>query len=119
MAAFAERVDFVAVDSAGCGALLKEYGQLLGTAPASEFASRVVDVTELLAAKGPCDEPVPSTRMSCTMPPAICSMRRVSSAAPLAVLRAIRGIQLRELPGADRCCGSAGIYSTAGALTLP
>jgi glycolate oxidase iron-sulfur subunit len=31
--------------------------------------------------------------------------------APLAVLRAIPGLELRLLPGSDRCCGSAGIYS--------
>ena len=30
---------------------------------------------------------------------------------PLAVLRAIPGLRLRLLPGSDRCCGSAGIYS--------
>ena len=29
----------------------------------------------------------------------------------LAVLRAIPGLRLRLLPGSDRCCGSAGIYS--------
>jgi len=27
------------------------------------------------------------------------------------VLRAIPGLRLRLLPGSDRCCGSAGIYS--------
>ena len=31
--------------------------------------------------------------------------------APLAVLRAIPGLRLRLLPGSDKCCGSAGIYS--------
>jgi glycolate oxidase iron-sulfur subunit len=31
--------------------------------------------------------------------------------APLAVLDAIPGLRLRLLPGSDRCCGSAGIYS--------
>ena len=31
--------------------------------------------------------------------------------APLAVLRAIPGLRLRVLPGSDKCCGSAGIYS--------
>ena len=31
--------------------------------------------------------------------------------APLAVLGAVPGIRLQVLPGSDRCCGSAGIYS--------
>jgi glycolate oxidase iron-sulfur subunit len=110
IAAFAQRVDFVAVDSAGCGALLKEYGQLLGTAPASEFASRVVDITELLAAKGPCPTGPLDENVVYDAPCHLQHAQGVQSA-PLAVLRAIRGIQLRELPGADRCCGSAGIYS--------
>jgi glycolate oxidase iron-sulfur subunit len=30
---------------------------------------------------------------------------------PLAVLAAIPGLRLQVLPGSDRCCGSAGIYS--------
>jgi glycolate oxidase iron-sulfur subunit len=29
----------------------------------------------------------------------------------MAVLRAIQGLRVRMLPGADRCCGSAGIFS--------
>jgi glycolate oxidase iron-sulfur subunit len=32
-------------------------------------------------------------------------------AEPLAVLNAIPGLRLRLLPGSDKCCGSAGIYS--------
>ena len=31
--------------------------------------------------------------------------------APLAVLPAIPGLRLQLLPGSDKCCGSAGIYS--------
>src|SRR2546428_5358293 len=40
----------VVVNSAGCGAMLKEYGHLVDEA---RFAARVRDVTELLAARGP------------------------------------------------------------------
>ncbi len=39
----------ILVDSAGCGAALKDYGHLLGTAEAAEFSSRVLDVHEWLA----------------------------------------------------------------------
>ena len=40
----------VLVDSAGCGAALKGYGELLGTPEARAFAARVADVHEWLAA---------------------------------------------------------------------
>ena len=39
----------IIVNSAGCGAALKEYGHLLGTAEARHFSSRVLDVHEWLA----------------------------------------------------------------------
>ena len=41
----------VVVNSAGCGATMKEYGRLLGTDEAAAFAARVVDVHEYLAAR--------------------------------------------------------------------
>jgi glycolate oxidase iron-sulfur subunit len=41
----------VVVDSAGCGAALKEYGHLLGTPEAAAFAARVEDVSEWLAGR--------------------------------------------------------------------
>ncbi len=42
----------ILVDSAGCGAALKDYGTLLGTPEARAFADRVYDVHEWLAADG-------------------------------------------------------------------
>ena len=59
IAAFeASGAEFVAVNSAGCGAAMKEYGHLLAEDPAwrdraAAFAGRVRDVSELLAAAGP------------------------------------------------------------------
>ena len=39
----------IVVNSAGCGAAMKDYGHLLGTPEAAAFAARVVDVQEWLA----------------------------------------------------------------------
>ena len=110
VAAFHGAADFIAVNSAGCGALLKEYRRLLDGPEAAEFAARVQDVTELLAARGP--RPAGPLDLEVVYD-APCHLQHAQGvhAAPLAVLRAIRGIRLRELSGADRCCGSAGIYS--------
>src|SRR3989441_9462260 len=43
----------IVVNSAGCGAMLKDYGHLLGDDGGGAFGARVKDVTELLAARGP------------------------------------------------------------------
>lgn len=110
VAGFEGQAEFIAVDSAGCGALLKEYGHLLGTPAAEAFASRVRDVTELLAAKGPIPAGPLPLEVAYDAP---CHLQHAQGvhAAPLAVLDAIAELRVRQLPGADRCCGSAGIYS--------
>ena len=108
--ALAGRANFVVVNSAGCGALLKDYGHLLGTEEAHAFGAKVRDVSELLAAQGP--------RRGAPMPidvayDAPCHLQHAQRvhAAPLALLAAIPELRTHLLPGADQCCGSAGIYS--------
>ncbi|HEX5004867.1 MAG TPA: heterodisulfide reductase-related iron-sulfur binding cluster [Gemmatimonadales bacterium] len=108
--AFRGQADFIAVDSAGCGALLKEYGRLLGTPEAADVAGRTRDVSELLADAGPRPAGPLEEVIAYDAPCHLQHAQRVH-AAPLAVLRAVRHADLRELPGSDRCCGSAGIYS--------
>ena len=110
VAAFRQRADFVAVNSAGCGALLKEVGHLLGTDDAVHFGARVRDVTELLAAAGPRAGGSLPIDVAYDAPCHLQHAQRVQEA-PLAVLRAIPDLRLRLLPDSDRCCGSAGIYS--------
>jgi glycolate oxidase iron-sulfur subunit len=108
--ALAGRADFVVVNSAGCGALLKDYGHLLGTDDAAELASTVRDVSELLAERGPRPGAGLDLEVAYDPPCHLQHAQRVHEA-PLALLRAIPGLRLRLLPGSDRCCGSAGIYS--------
>lgn len=110
VAAFAGRADYVVVNSAGCGALLKDYGRLVGTAEAEAVAAKVRDVTELLAAAGPRAGAPLDLDVAYDAPCHLQHAQRVHEA-PLAVLRAIPGLRLQLLPDADRCCGSAGIYS--------
>jgi glycolate oxidase iron-sulfur subunit len=110
LAAFVAAADYVVVNSAGCGALLKDYGHLLGDAGAAAFGARVRDVTELLAERGPRrGGPLPLD-VAYDAPCHLLHAQRVHEA-PLAVLRAIPELRLRLLPGSERCCGSAGIFS--------
>ncbi len=107
--------DFISVNAAGCGAIMKEYGHLLGDDPewrdrAAAVASRVRDVSELLAAAGP----VPGNRMPLRItydaPCHLVHAQRVTLP-PLAVLAAIPGLELVPLRDSENCCGSAGIYN--------
>jgi glycolate oxidase iron-sulfur subunit len=109
-------IDALVVNAAGCGSTLKEYGELthdLGALalPARELAARVRDVSEFLDALGlvPPPHAVPA-RVAYDEPCHLLHGQRVS-AAPQRVLDAILGLERVPLAGADRCCGSAGIYN--------
>jgi glycolate oxidase iron-sulfur subunit len=107
--------EFVAVNAAGCGATMKEYGHLLKDdhywhERASAFGLRVRDVSELLAAAGPrAGGPLP-LRVTYDAPCHLQHAQRVTQA-PLSMLAAIPGLELVPLHDSDQCCGSAGIYN--------
>ena len=108
--AFAQAADFIVVNSAGCGALLKDYGHLLDTDAAADFGAKVRDIAELLAAAGPRPGAALDLEVAYDAPCHLQHAQRVQDS-PLAVLGAIPGLRLRLLPGSDRCCGSAGVYA--------
>jgi glycolate oxidase iron-sulfur subunit len=107
--------DYIAVNAAGCGAIMKEYGQLLASDAAwrdraAAVSAKVRDVSELLAAAGPRPGgPLPLT-VTYDAPCHLLHAQRVA-APPLAVLGAIPGLTLVPLEGSEHCCGSAGIYN--------
>ena len=107
--------DFIAVNAAGCGAMMKEYGHLLADDPewhdrAAAISAKVRDVTELLSAAGPKrGGPVP-LRVAYDAPCHLLHAQRIA-APPLDVLRAIPELELVPLAESDVCCGSAGIYN--------
>ncbi|MFN8571617.1 MAG: heterodisulfide reductase-related iron-sulfur binding cluster [Gemmatimonadaceae bacterium] len=109
-------VEFVAVNASGCGAAMKEYGHLLHDDPAwkeraRDFAARVRDVSELLAAAGPVTGgPIDVGVVTYDPPCHLLHAQRVV-AAPVAVLRAIPNLTIVPLVEEETCCGSAGIYN--------
>jgi len=105
----ADRADYVVVNAAGCGAILKDYGHLLGTGEASRFAATVKDVTELLALAGPRPGAPLDLEVAYDPPCHLQHAQRVHTE-PLTVLGAIPGLRVQLLPGHDRCCGGAGTY---------
>ena len=120
--AFAEdSKSIIAVNSAGCGAMLKDYGKLLAGDPLEQealaFASRVRDVSELLAAEGP-RQGKPVRLRVVYDPPCHLHHAQGITDAPLSVLNAVPGIERVVHADAEMCCGSAGSYSfTQSALS--
>lgn len=109
-------VDTVAINAAGCGSTLKEYGHLLRDDPgwverAEAFSAKVRDISELLDELEPraTRHPVPARiayHDACHLAHA-----QGVRAQPRAVLRGIPDLQLVELSEPEICCGSAGIYN--------
>lgn len=113
--AFASQPDAaIAVNSAGCGALLKEYGRLLADDPLAEaaagVASRVKDVTELLAECGPRPGGELPLRVAYDPPCHLLHAQGVQEA-PERLLAAVPGLEQVRHDEAELCCGSAGSYS--------
>ncbi len=105
----------IAVNAAGCGAMMKEYGHLLQDDPewhdrAAAIGSRVRDVSELLAAVGPLPGNPLRLRVTYDAPCHLVHAQRVVNA-PLAMLAAIPMLELIPLRDSEMCCGSAGIYN--------
>jgi glycolate oxidase iron-sulfur subunit len=99
------------VNSAGCGALLKDYGHLLPDDPAAaRFAARVRDVSEILADAGPVPGGRIEQRVAYDPPCHLLHAQRVADA-PLQILKSIPGLHLMLVPDAEKCCGSAGLYT--------
>lgn len=104
----------IVMNSAGCGAMCKEYGHLLGDDPAwaaraEAFSAKVRDVHELL---------VPPERRGAGSGVAVaydapCHLHHGQRvvAPPLALLSALPEVSLVPLADSDQCCGSAGIFS--------
>jgi glycolate oxidase iron-sulfur subunit len=100
----------IVVNSAGCGAALKDYGHLLGTAEALEFSARVKDASEFVAPL--VDRLQVQHRLGPVTIQDPCHLRHVQRAhLPVrTVLAAVADIV--ELDDEGLCCGAGGAYST-------
>jgi glycolate oxidase iron-sulfur subunit len=109
-------VDLIVTNAAGCGSVAKDYGYLLRHDPryaerARQFSAKCRDISEVLDELGPRAKRHPlalsvAFHDSCHLQHA----QRVR-AQPRALLAAIPGLTLREIPESAICCGSAGIYN--------
>ncbi|MFQ5513007.1 MAG: (Fe-S)-binding protein [Myxococcota bacterium] len=96
-------VDALIVNSAGCGAVLKEAGDPIGR--------KTRDISEFLCSAGlrPPSHSV-ELRVAYDDPCHLLHAQRIERA-PRELLSAVPGLELFDLPGARDCCGAAGLYS--------
>jgi glycolate dehydrogenase iron-sulfur subunit len=111
IAAFpAGKLDGIIINAAGCGAMLKEYPVLIDGA--GEFSSKVKDIAEFLVSTRIFERlKKPLARRVGYDDPCHLIHGQGIKLEPRKLLKAIPGIQLIEIEGADQCCGSAGIYN--------
>ena len=108
----ASGADWVVSNAAGCGALLRGYGELLpGEPEAAAVGARARDALALLAELG---LPSPSRPLACTIAvhdPCHLAHGQGVRAQVRQLLAAVPGVRLVELEESDMCCGSAGTYN--------
>lgn len=134
--AFAEaKVDYIASNAGGCGAMLIEYDHLLKEdaewwAQAEHFSEQIKDISELLLRserwkslksidEGLSDQEHTSQERANHAPQDrvtyqdSCHLRNVMKAGrgPRQLLHLLPDLNYVELEGAEGCCGSAGIYN--------
>jgi glycolate oxidase iron-sulfur subunit len=104
-------VDRVVVNAAGCGAHLKEVGELVPET--ADLGAKVVDLMEFLAGDGLIEPPTGAAGTDRVAYHDACHALRAQRIhdQPRDVLRRIPGLEVVEIPGGDRCCGAAGVYN--------
>ncbi len=110
-------IERVAVNAAGCGSSMKEYGKLLANDPvwaqrAAAFSAQVRDVTEVLVELGPARAVRRPMSLRVAYQDA-CHLAHAQGVRqpPRQLLAAIPGVEILPVADADLCCGSAGIYN--------
>ena len=108
-----ERAELVVVNAAGCGAHLRDVGELLGTPEAHAFSDKVRDVMELLSDEGLREPPAESAGLEQVAYHDACHALRAQGIheQPRAILRKVPGVDITEIPDGDMCCGAAGLYN--------
>jgi len=105
----------VLANIAGCGAMLKEYGELLegedDSSEAAGLARRVRDIHQFLSELGPPSPPHPVPIRAVYHDACHLAHAQGIRDEPRALLKQVRELELVEMPESEVCCGAAGIYN--------
>lgn len=129
-----EPFDAIITNAAGCGSTLKEYTHLFADDAgaegaqavrereraaelAAEFTPKMKDITEFLVELG-LSAPLREMKLRVTYQDS-CHLLHGQKIreAPRKLIRAVPGVEFVEMPLADQCCGSAGVYNVTETKT--
>ena len=129
-----EPFDAIITNAAGCGSTLKEYTHLFAddasadgvqaarergraAESAAQFTPKMKDVTEFLVGLG-LSAPLREMKLRVTYQDS-CHLLHGQKIreAPRKLIRAVPGLEFVEMPLADQCCGSAGVYNVTETKT--
>jgi glycolate oxidase iron-sulfur subunit len=117
LATFPKDVDAVITNAAGCGSALKEYRHVFEGTPdaeaAHEFSGRAKDVSQFLAELGLVATPKSLGRRMTVAYHDACHLGHAQGvrSQPRHLLTSIPDLEVVEVPEAELCCGSAGVYN--------
>lgn len=109
-------VDAIVTDCAGCGSALKEYEEMLAERKDHQrlqtFHNKVKDISEFLIEVGiHTDDLKPVNKVVTYHEPChLCHAQGINKQ-PREVIKAIPGVELREMKESSWCCGSAATFS--------
>jgi L-lactate dehydrogenase complex protein LldE len=118
--------DAIVTPSASCAAMVREYHPVVAAESGDaglargvgEVAARVHDVSGLLVNVLGVVDVGAYFPYRVTYHPSCHSLRMLQVGdAPVRLLRAVRGLELVDLPGADGCCGFGGTFALKNAAT--
>jgi glycolate oxidase iron-sulfur subunit len=111
----ADEFDVIVTDCASCSSFLKKYPEIFADdkrrEQAETVASRFKDMVELIVPNEPVSVSPENPVVATYHDPCHASRGQGLAKEPREILKNIEGIEYREMPEADWCCGGAGSYA--------
>jgi L-lactate dehydrogenase complex protein LldE len=116
MARVFDGYDYVVTPSGSCAAMVRNHYPAMGDPAAAGLAPRMYELTEFLVDVLGVTDVGAYFPHTVTYHPSCHGLRLLGlGERPRKLLQSVKGIELRELPGADECCGFGGTFAVKNA----